>query len=269
MYTNLSDRSFRRDRYADALEYLESALELARRRGNRPSEWSILAEMTYPLYMLGSWDETLAVLEDLTDEQIASGAMFLSLLTSDLEIHIHRGALDRAQQLYSLFARLETSADLQEHGIWLGATAAVRRAGGDQAAALEAGEAAAAGADVLGIGHQIVKQGLVEATEAALALGREGRARELLAKLDAIPPGLRPPYLSAQAHRFRARLEGDPSGFRAAAEAFGDLSVPFWRAVALLELGEEPGLTEAREIFERLQATPWLERAAAPVEVIA
>ena len=35
--------------------------------------------------MLGSWDETLAVLEDLTDEQIASGAMFLSLLTSDLE----------------------------------------------------------------------------------------------------------------------------------------------------------------------------------------
>src|SRR5439155_7535745 len=106
MYTNLSDRSFRRDRYADALEYLESALELARRRGNRPSEWSILAEMTYPLYMLGSWDETLAVLEDLTDEQIASGAMFLSLLTSDLEIHIHRGALDRAQQLYPLVARL-------------------------------------------------------------------------------------------------------------------------------------------------------------------
>ncbi len=219
--------------------------------------------MTYPLYMLGRWDETLALLDDLTDEQIGSGAMFLSVLTSDLEIHIHRGGLDLARRLYSLFARLETSPDVQEHGIWLAATAALRRAEDDHAGALDAGEAAVATADKLGLGHQIVKQGLVEAIESALSLGREDRARELLAKLDAIPPGLRPPYLGAQAHRFRARLDGDPAGFETAADAFGELGVPFWRAVALLEHGEEAGLEQARKIFERLGAAPWLERVDA------
>ncbi len=266
-YLNLSDRSFRRDRYAEALGYLEPALELSRRRGLRAGEWSLLAEMTYPLYMLGRWDESLALLEDLTDEQIGSGAMFLSLLTSDLEIHIHRGRLDQARRLYGLFGRLETSADMQEHGIWLGATAVLRRAEGDHAAALEAGEAAVAVAETLGFGHQIVKQGFVEAIEAALALGREDRARELLGRLDAIPRGLRPPYLSAQAHRFRARLDGEAAGFNTAADAFGALGNPFWRAVALLEADGEPGLAEASEIFKRLGTTPWLERCGAASSV--
>jgi hypothetical protein len=264
MYFNLSDRSFRKDLYAEALGYLEQSLEFARRRGNRPYEWSTLAETTYPLYMLGRWDEALS-LGDLTDEQIASGGMFLSLLSSHLEIHIHRGRLDRAQHLYSLFSRLEGSADVQDQGIWFAATAALRRAEGDYAGALEAGEAAVATAEKVGIGHQIVKQGLVEAIEAALALEREERARELLAKLDAIPPGIRPPYLAAHAHRFRAQLDGEPAGFKAAAEAFGELGIRFWRAVALLELGEEPGLAEARQIFEQLDATPWLERAGVRV----
>jgi tetratricopeptide (TPR) repeat protein len=93
MYFNLSDRSFRRDRYEEALAYLEQSLELARRLGNRPYEWSTFAEITYPLYMMGRWDEALAVLDELTDEQIESGAMFLSMLTSVLEIHLHRGRL--------------------------------------------------------------------------------------------------------------------------------------------------------------------------------
>jgi hypothetical protein len=43
--------------------------------------------------------------------------------------------------------------------------------------------------------------------------------------------------------------------------------MPFYLAVALLELAEltreEAALAEAREIFERLGAKPWLERLAA------
>ena len=39
--------------------------------------------------------------------------------------------------------------------------------------------------------------------------------------------------------------------------------MPFWLAVTLLEQGEAAGLAEAREIFERLEAAPWLERVAA------
>jgi hypothetical protein len=39
--------------------------------------------------------------------------------------------------------------------------------------------------------------------------------------------------------------------------------MPFWVAVTLLEQGEAAGLAEAREIFERLEATPWLARVTA------
>ena len=80
--------------------------------------------------------------------------------------------------------------------------------------------------------------------------------------------------------RLKARLaarrdEGDEAetGFRAAAALFRELGMPFWLAVSLLEQAEwlavedraaeaEPLLAEAREIFERLEATPWLERIA-------
>ena len=274
LYLNLSDSSFRRDRYAEALGYLQPALELARRLGSRPSEWSLLAELTYPLYMTGRWEEALVALEDLTEEQIRSGAMFLSVLTSVLEIHIHRGQLEQAQRLYSLFSRLETSSDLQEQGIYRGSTAALRRAEGRFGEALEAGAATVELARTVGVGHQLVKQGLVEAIEAALALGERQRAGELLATIERLPPGLRPPYLEAQAHRFRARLDGDEAGYRVAAARFRELGIPFWLGVTLLEHGEwlvgdgrssqaEPLLAEARETFERLEARPWLERVTA------
>jgi len=263
MYHDLSARSYERDRYTDALGYLQPALELARRLGSRPREWSLLAELTYPLYMTGRWEEALAALEDLTEEQIRSGAMFLSVLTSVLEIHIHRGELEQAQRLYSLFSPLETSADLQEQGMYRSATAALRRAEGRFGEALEAGAEIVELAQTFGASHQLVKQGLVEAIEAALALGRREQAGELLATIEKLPPGLRPPYLEAQAHRFRARLDGDEAGYRAAAARFRELEVPFWLGVTLLEHGEEPGLAEARQIFERLEATPWLERVTA------
>jgi hypothetical protein len=55
---------------------------------------------------------------------------------------------------------------------------------------------------------------------------------------------------------------------------FRELETPFWLAVALLESAEwlvnegraedaKPLLDEARELFERLRATPWLSRVEA------
>jgi hypothetical protein len=53
----------------------------------------------------------------------------------------------------------------------------------------------------------------------------------------------------------------------ASATRFRELKIPFWLAVIQLEHAELTGdvslLTEAREIFERLQAHPWLERVTA------
>ena len=62
--------------------------------------------------------------------------------------------------------------------------------------------------------------------------------------------------------------------FTAATELFRERSLMFWLAVTLLEHGEllasegragdaEPLLAESREIFEQLEAAPWLARVEA------
>jgi predicted ATPase/class 3 adenylate cyclase len=265
-YFILSDFCLRRDDYADALGYLDESLALARKLGARPQEWAVLAERTYPLAMLGRWDEAQAASEEFTPEQIDSGGVVLSLLQSAVEIHIQRGELDDARRLFSMFSRLEESTDVQERSCYLGSRAALRRAEGRPQEALADGEATIEAGRTLGIPAQAVKQGVVAAVEAALALGESAKIEELLQLVESVPPGTRPPYLDAQAKRFRARLAGDPAGYAAAEAGFRQLSLPFWLAVTLLEhaelTGDEESLAEAREIFEDLKATPWLERAA-------
>ncbi len=67
-------------------------------------------------------------------------------------------------------------------------------------------------------------------------------------------------------------MNGDLTGFKAAAGGFREYGFAFWLAVTQLEHGDalvtegradeaEPLLAEARETFARLEATPWLERA--------
>ena len=269
-YFVLSDLSFHHDRYANALGYLQEAAELARKQGNRPGEWSVLAETTYALYMTGRWDEALAALEELSDEQAQSGGMFLSLLSGPLEIHLQRGNLAEARRLYERFLSLEGSVDVQEHACYFGATAALARAEGRLVEALEAGRKATEPGETLGLSHQAVEQGLVEALEASVALDQLETTRELLAMIEELPPGRRPPYLDGHGHRFRAMLDGDPTEYEAAASRFRELGMPFWVAVTELEHAElldgDPEadrlLDLARETFERLDARPWLERAA-------
>jgi tetratricopeptide (TPR) repeat protein len=269
-YFWLSDRCFQRDEYGDALGYLDEALALARKLGDRPNEWSVLAERTYPLFMLGRWDEALAASAEFTQEHIDAGGLMLSMLESAVEIHIQQGALYGAHRIFSMFSRLEESTDVQELSGYLSARASLRRAEGRSQEALADGKAAIETGSTFGISAQAAKQGLVEAAEAALTLGESAKVEELLALVESIPLGTRPPYLDAQAKRFRAQLGGDPSGYEVAAESFRHLSLPFWLAVTLLEHGELTGdeslFAEAREIFERLKARPWLKRlnAVAP-----
>ena len=168
----------------------------------------------------------------------------------------------------SFWRVLRTSAsrrDLQQKVGFLVADAQLLRAEGRPAEALElATEALAAGTGPLGITFLSMKQALVEALEAAFALGDTEKVRELVSGIDALRPGERPPLLEAHAHRFRAKLAGDEAGFKNATALFRELSIPFWLAVTLLEhselTGDESLLAEAREIFERLGAVPWLER---------
>ena len=132
-----------------------------------------------------------------------------------------------------------------------------------------------------------VKIAMGEALESAYALGRLDELEQMLARIDAIPPGKRPPFLVADAARFRALLaaaRGEQNaveqGFKTAAAVFREHGLTFYVGLTQLEHGEwlaaqgrndeaAPLLAEAREIFGRLGATPSLERAGVPAEAVA
>jgi hypothetical protein len=165
-----------------------------------------------------------------------------------------------------MFSRLEGSTDRQDLTCFHGSRSALRRVEGKHREALADAEATIEAGLVLGINQQAVKQAIVEGAEAALELGELDKVEELLALVESVPPGSRSRYLDAHAKRFRARLEADAAKYDEAASIFRRLDIPFWLAVTLLEkselTGDEESVAEAREIFEGLKATPWLERAA-------
>jgi tetratricopeptide (TPR) repeat protein len=280
LYFLSSDGEFRRDRYEVALGLLQDSLALARKLGSRPYEYGTLAEMSYPLYMLGRWDQALASLESPTEEHARSGGVLLSLLQGPLEIYLARGQLEPARALFALFAHLESSVDVQDQASFLSGRASLNLAEGRLVEALTDADASIAAATTLGFGAQALKQAVVSGAEAAFALGDTSKVEALVGSLEEAPPGLRAPFLEGQARRLRGRLSRDEAEYEAAESVFRELGLPFWLAVALVEHGElaaergrhedaEPLLAEAREIFGRLEATPWLERASLAREPVA
>lgn len=115
------------------------------------------------------------------------------------------------------------------------------------------------------------------ASEAAFALRDLRKLDELLSRFAGLAPSERKHSVQAHEARLQARLaeaRGERDAveprYKRAAALFREVGMPFWLGVTLLEHGEwlagdgrsaqaEP-LLEAREIFERLRARPWLER---------
>ena len=222
--------------------------------------------------MCGRWEDALAIHHALPEDQLRTNSALASVLSGVLEIVIHQGRVEEARSLLAMPEYFLHVPELQDRAIYAAARAALLHAEGRYQEACEAGAEAASYTVDLGAGQQGVKQGLVWAVASALALGEMTRADELLSTIEQLPPGLRPPFLEAQAHRFRARMNDTETGFKTAAGGFREYNVPFWQAVTQLEHGEwlvrhdratdaEPLLGEARATFEMLEATPWLQRA--------
>jgi hypothetical protein len=105
---------------------------------------------------------------------------------------------------------------------------------------------------------------------------------EVLAERDALAPVERTPWIESLNDRFQGRLlalRGDRDGaaelLARAAARYGELQTLYLRAMVLVEQAElgvddpAPLLAEAREIFERLGAKPWLERIDAVERAVA
>ena len=199
-----------------------------------PWEWSVLAEMTYPKWLLGRWDEVVAATAGFGEEQVNAGGVVLSIFQAAVDVFAQRGDLDSARQMYDLFGRLDGSTDIQDQSTRAAGKASLLRADGRLQDALEAGLASMGAADVLGPTFQGVKHGVIDALEAALALGESAKAEELFAFVDGIPLASRSRYVDAHVQRLRARTSGNAEGLLAAARGFGEIEAPFWAAVARL-----------------------------------
>ena len=278
-YYNVADMLTHADRYEQASSAVGDGLALARRVGNRYWETFFIGQ-SFPLFELGDWDGALATSFELpTEEWTNARGAFLAQVSWCVAIHAHRGSLDDGRRIVSVFQELETSADVQERASYACGKARLLLAQGNSADALLTAETAFATRGDMGITHEAVKESFVIAVEAAIKLNDQAKAEELLSIVEVLAPGRYPQFLRAHSSRFRAQLgarqetaERVEDLFKGAVGLFRELAVPFYMAVTQVEYGEwlvkegradeaDALLAEAHEIFERLEARPWLERA--------
>jgi predicted ATPase len=286
-YNNLGVLLQVQDLLDDYARAIDDGLALAQRRGDRSWEWNFRTAGVEWRFLTGLWDEALEVAAELPDEARAAGfsyfpAEFLAM------IHAERGDVAQAESVLVTVAANEQSTDLQARGMARLAAATLCRVRGEYGPALAAAEDAYRCFD--GVAYQNVPLAVAAVGEAALGAGDLDRIEDVLRELALLKPALRTQSLQAQEARLIAAVaarRGEPeraeSHFRSAVARFRELGLRFQLAIALLEHGEwlvgqgrvdeaGPLLGEAREIFERLEATPWLERveaARAEVEAVA
>jgi predicted ATPase len=266
------------DRYAEVLDLTRRTLALARRRGNRRMESIVRTGDIGALFMLGRWDEALVVATE--EEPTMAGELARGQMIGVAAIHCERGDLDAARAVLKASDALRDSDNWQLRAGYAMASARLLRAEGRSAEALGMVERLFGTVGDLVVTDVAIKVSLVEGTEAALDLAELDKAEELLAVPESLDPGALTPFFRGSAGRLRARVDaarGDDERveerFRTAASLFREFGMVFYVAVTQLEHAEwlnsqqrgddaEPLLTEARQTFEQLQATPWLERTA-------
>jgi class 3 adenylate cyclase/tetratricopeptide (TPR) repeat protein len=271
-YNNLADLFERIDSFAEAVAACERRADGARRLGSRYSEVAALCAQVSSLVLLGRWNEALASAAEV--EARTPTAWMRSMLGLVVNVLCERGDLAEARRWHDSLGAFGDMADAQSVSGYAAREARLLRAEGRLSEALTAAARARAVGGLTGTTYLAAKLGLIEQLEAATALGDAEKLGELLETLDRLRPAQLTPLLRAQRARFRAHSKtGDvDADFREAADLFRQIEVPFYVAVTRLEQGErlrgharpdeaEVAVEEARAIFRRLGAQPWLERA--------
>jgi class 3 adenylate cyclase/tetratricopeptide (TPR) repeat protein len=286
-YRNLGATLERWNRYEEEITAVEGSVELARRYGDRLYELTMLAGSIAPLIEVGRWEEALARAEEIRQSQDIAGLQTVYIeLMPVLFVLVQQGDVDAAAEMMKTFETAEHTEDIQVRGLYLWLTALMMAGEGRHEESLAHAERSMRSEIRFSSAPSVVASFAI-AVESALALAEYDRAAEIIAEVEATQPGHVSPALRAQWSRLSALLavaradeERVEPGFKAAAGLFRELGMPFWLAVSLLQHGEwlastgrlgdaEPLLAEARDIFERLKARPWLERlamTAGPIE---
>ncbi len=278
-WNNLAVYLMYQDRYAEVVELTESMLELARRKGDRPSELTALLGMTAPLVALGRWDEAIRYVEEAQAAEELEALQWAAVRAIELaSIRLRRGDIEAARQVFET-AKARADAHNAEIRVRVGsAEVELLNAEGKPAEALAVSEQLLEATPKLGLSDLGIKRTIAHAVAAALELGDLDAADAMLAMVRQARPGMVSPELRAHAARLNARLsalrdghEGVEAGFETAVAAFRELGTPFEQGVSLCELAEwldgqgrsDEAATvalEARTLFERLGARPWLDR---------
>jgi len=196
-----------------------------------------------------------------------------------------RGDAESAGALLAALRYLRSSEDSQDKVFVAAVDAFAAAARGEAQDALRLARASVALSDPLGIGFAITSWAWPLATRIAYELGDAAAVGELLAQLDALPPGHVPARLRAERDLARARLaaaDGDPAANQALAAAVDDVrahGTPYHLAHALLDHARclladgdtgaaEAAIGEARAIAARLRCQPLLDRAEATTQPV-
>jgi class 3 adenylate cyclase/tetratricopeptide (TPR) repeat protein len=274
---NLADDELHRDRYANALAYDLANLELAERMGLRNDIVMANVHLVFDNWLLGRWDEVRRLRQETPlPERVQDDPAIGLLHAAGAVPAVEQGSIEEAADLIELYRTIHDPTEVQDR-VFMGiASGTVLRGQGRLAEALEAFKYAIECRTALGVTR--VGRGLVEAVDIAIDLGRDDLVEELLGIVGASQPSDVPSSLEGEVLRIRGRLAaraGDAEAadalFRQARGVLREIENPFRLAVGDLEHAEMlvgAGrsdealglLAEAREIFERLGARPWLDR---------
>lgn len=272
---NLTDALLGVDPHA-AVEAARASCEHSRRIGARFMLAAGVSNLSTALLFTGDWDAADAALVAAAegdglgeDELLLAYRGMLAALRGDVT----------SAQLWAALPRLRATEDPQYRSVCETLDMLIAAAQADPAGTLAHARAVLATAEAaLGVRHESVIWSWPAAARAARQLGDLAAVEELLARLEAHPPGHLPPLLRAECHLARARQAGDARGpaadelFDQAIAALRRVASPYHLAHGLLDHAEylvatgkpdraDPAVAEARAIADNLSARPLLARA--------
>ncbi|MEO8328637.1 MAG: adenylate/guanylate cyclase domain-containing protein [Candidatus Nanopelagicales bacterium] len=228
------------------------------------------------LLTTGEWDEAEQVYRTCVDDDGLGDDPVLAYAA--VMLYSLRGDEPEVARVLPVIDRWAGNKDPQTMAASAIVKAAAATCHGEHADALHYARNGLQHADAIGLRNDAIRWGWPMAADAALSLGDQTQAQEVLDWFDAYPSGHVPPVLRAERLRVRARLaaiSGDPSApaaFDTATNALRELGAPYQLAVGLVDQAAylesiqdfhsaAPLADEALAIARRLEAKPLVQRA--------